>query len=66
MPGDYAGKAAKIATDRIAPALTAQIATLEAQKAQTSSDAGVWKLPQGDAYYAWALGAATTTTMTPD
>lgn len=66
MPGDYAGKAAKIATDRIAPALSAQIAALEAQKAQTGSTAGVWRLPQGDAYYAWALGAATTTTMTPD
>ncbi|OYW21972.1 DUF885 family protein [Sphingomonas sp.] len=66
MPGDYAVKAAKIATDRIAPALAAQIAALEAQRALTTSDAGVWKLPQGDAYYAWALQAATTTTMSPD
>ena len=66
MPGDYGAKAAKIAADRIAPALTAQIAALEGQKPKTTSGAGVWKLPQGDAYYAWALGAATTTTMTPD
>lgn len=66
MPGDYAAKAAKIATDRIAPALAAQIAALEGQKQATTSDAGAWKLPQGDAYYAWALQAATTTTMSPD
>ena len=30
------------------------------------SDAGVWKLPHGDEYYAWALRAGTTTRMTPD
>jgi uncharacterized protein (DUF885 family) len=33
---------------------------------RATADAGVWKLPQGDAYYAWALRAATTTRMTPD
>lgn len=66
MPGDFAARAARIATDRIAPALARQIAALEGQKAATTSDAGMWKLPQGDAYYAWALQAATTTTMTPD
>lgn len=26
----------------------------------------MWKLPQGDAYYAWALKAGTTTTLSPD
>lgn len=26
----------------------------------------MWKLPQGDAYYAWALSAGTTTQLTPD
>ena len=66
MPGDFAARAARIATDKIAPALARQIAALEGQKAATTSDAGMWKLPQGDAYYAWALQAATTTTMTPD
>lgn len=66
MPGNFAARAAAIASDRIAPALARQIAALESQKAVTTSDAGVWKLPQGDAYYAWALQAATTTTMTPD
>jgi uncharacterized protein (DUF885 family) len=31
-----------------------------------SSDAGAWKLPEGDAYYAWTLQAGTTTKLTPE
>ena len=64
--GNWAADAARIATDRIRPALDAQLAELKAQRPRATSDAGVWKLPQGDAYYAWALRAATTTRMTPD
>lgn len=66
LPGDFAGQAAKIAEDRIRPALEAQLAELKSHRARATSDAGVWKLPYGDAYYAWALQAATTTTMSPD
>lgn len=62
----YAVDAARIARQRIAPALDRQIALLEAQRPRTTSDAGVWKLPRGEEYYAWALRAGTTTTMTPD
>jgi uncharacterized protein (DUF885 family) len=66
MKGDYAGKAAKIAKDKIAPALQRQLTELEAHRKKATSDAGVWKLPRGDEYYAWALSAATTTRMTPE
>ena len=66
MPGDYAAKAAKIAADRIAPALDRQIAELEAHRQRATSEAGAWKLPRGDEYYAWALRAGTTTSMTPE
>ena len=66
MPGDYAAKAAKIATDKVAPALDRQISELEAHRRRATSDAGVWKLPHGDEYYAWALRAGTTTRMTPE
>ena len=59
-------KAAKIAADKIAPALDRQIAELEAHRRRATGDAGVWKLPRGDEYYAWALRAATTTRMTPE
>jgi len=66
IQGDYAAKATKIATDKIAPALDRQIAELQAHRKRATSDAGVWKLPRGDEYYAWALRVGTTTQMTPD
>ncbi|QGZ95563.1 DUF885 domain-containing protein [Terricaulis silvestris] len=66
LGGDFARRAALLASERIAPALDRQIAALEMQRSRTSSDAGVWKLPRGDEYYAWALRAGTTTDMTPD
>lgn len=62
----YAARAETIARARIAPALRRQIAELTLHRAVAISDAGVWKLPDGDAYYAWALRAATTTRLTPD
>jgi len=66
MPGNFAARAAKLATDKIAPALDRQIAELEAHRKQATGDAGVWKLPRGADYYAWTLRAGTTTRMTPD
>ena len=65
MPGNYAARAAKLAADKVAPALDRQIAELEAHRRRATGDAGVWKLPRGDEYYAWALRAGTTTRMTP-
>lgn len=62
----YGASAALIAAEKIAPALERQIAALDAQRTHSTNDAGVWKLPQGEAYYAWALRAATTTDMSPD
>ncbi|MEZ5959988.1 MAG: DUF885 family protein [Hyphomonadaceae bacterium] len=56
----------RIAERDIAPALDRQIDMLESMQRRADSDAGVWKLPRGDEYYAWALRAGTTTTMTPD
>jgi uncharacterized protein (DUF885 family) len=62
----YGADAARIAEQRIAPALDRQIAALEALQPRARADAGVWSLPRGEEYYAWALRAGTTTTMTPD
>lgn len=66
MNGDYAAKAQQITRTAIAPALARQAAELTRQRGLATMDAGVWKLPQGEAYYAWALQAGTTTTMSPD
>lgn len=66
LPGDFARQAEKIATDKVRPALNRQFAELTAHRKRATGDAGVWKLPDGDAYYAWALSAGTTTHLTPD
>ncbi|TGX55895.1 DUF885 domain-containing protein [Sphingomonas gei] len=65
MEGDFGNSAWMLANDKIAPALDRQLAELERQRARATSDAGVWKFKDGDAYYAWALHAGTTTRMSP-
>jgi uncharacterized protein (DUF885 family) len=65
MPGGYGAQAAKIAQEKVAPALERQFDEILAHRRRATSDAGVWKLPRGDEYYAWALRAGTTTNMTP-
>jgi len=64
IAGDYAGQAAKIISDKIYPALGRQIAALKTAGTKSNSDAGVWKLKDGEAYYSWLLRVGTTTTMT--
>lgn len=66
IPGDWTAKAAAIARYRVKPALERQLATIRSSRRQAKSDAGMWAQPDGDAWYAWALRASTTTTMTPD
>ncbi|NML04975.1 DUF885 family protein [Sphingomonas sp. G-3-2-10] len=66
MKGDFGQRAFDICTSVVAPALDRQIAELERHRAKATSDAGVWKFPDGEAYYAWALRAGTTTTRTPE
>ena len=66
MEGNYADKAKAIAESKIGPALERQIAALEELAPRATRNAGVWALPEGGAYYDWALQAGTTTTMSPD
>jgi uncharacterized protein (DUF885 family) len=56
----------KIVADEIFPALDRQLAALKAVRAKATAEAGVWKLPKGDEYYAWALRVGTTTTLSAD
>jgi uncharacterized protein (DUF885 family) len=59
-------RAEAILHGRIAPALTRQIAALQAQRPDASDIAGVWRLPDGEAYYAAALRANTTVDTAPE
>ncbi|HEY5720998.1 MAG TPA: DUF885 family protein [Allosphingosinicella sp.] len=66
IAGDWARRATTIVNAKVAPALDRQIAELTRHRARATMDAGAWKLPDGEAYYAWALRAATTSSRTPD
>ncbi len=66
ITGDFAAPATTLVSDKVFPAIDRQIAAVEEARKSANGDAGVWKLPQGEAYYAWALKIGTTTTMTAD
>jgi uncharacterized protein (DUF885 family) len=66
IAGDWAAEAGRRVEGGIAAALDAQIAAVKAARGQAVHDAGVWRLKDGDAYYAFAAKVGTTTTMTPD
>ncbi len=58
-------EAERITRERIVPAMQRQAAALRALRARATSDAGVWKLPNGAAYYAAALRLNTMSDLTP-
>ncbi|MFT3997828.1 MAG: DUF885 family protein [Asticcacaulis sp.] len=68
IAGNWGEAASKIVDGPVAAALAAQIAALKTARVKATHDAGVWKLRDGEAYYAFAAGSSsgTTTTMTPD
>jgi uncharacterized protein (DUF885 family) len=49
----------------VVPAYGRLIAFFEQQLPLATTDDGVWKLPDGDAFYAWRLRSETTTDLTP-
>ncbi len=65
ISGDYAGDAKKILVDKVYPALDRQIAVMKGLQAHATHDAGVWKLKDGESYYADSLLSWTTSTMSP-
>ena len=66
LAADYATPAAKIVAEEIFPALDRQIAAVQAARAKATSEAGIWKLKDGAAYYQDAVRASTTTDLTPE
>ena len=66
IAGDWETKATAIYNEKIGPALDRLIARTKAMRAAAVHDAGIWRLPRGDAFYAEALRFSTTTKMTPD
>jgi uncharacterized protein (DUF885 family) len=52
--------------ESVIPSYEKLIAYLEGLEVKSTTDDGVWKLPDGDAYYAYLLAHHTTTDMTPE
>ena len=52
-------------TSQVYPAYQKLIAYFQELLPKTATDDGVWKLPDGDAFYAYALHSNTTTNMAP-
>jgi uncharacterized protein (DUF885 family) len=61
VAGDWAARCTRIVETELYPAVDRQIAAFAKATAHAPSIAGVQRLPQGDAFYAWALRMGTTT-----
>ena len=65
LGADPSARATAIVETVVYPALDRQLAALRAIQPRATADAGVWKLPDGDRYYAWQLRSQTTTDLSP-
>ncbi|THD62273.1 DUF885 family protein [Phenylobacterium sp.] len=65
IEGDWAGQATQIYEQKVIPALERQMTLLETLKGKAIHDAGVWRLPDGEAFYAFELKTRTTSDTTP-
>jgi uncharacterized protein (DUF885 family) len=66
LPDDRVAKATAIVARDIFPAVERQRALVTELRGKAVHDAGCWRLPDGDAYYAAAAEAATTVAMSGD
>lgn len=66
VPGDWSARAQTIVADKVYPALRRQAAVFQGAQAGAVHDAGVWRLPNADGYYAWGVRNYTTTGLTGD
>ncbi|HKP78763.1 MAG TPA: DUF885 family protein [Phenylobacterium sp.] len=65
IAGDWTAQATAAYEGKVIPALDRQMALLESLKPKAVHEAGCWRLPDGEAYYAQVLYAQTTSRITP-
>ncbi len=63
---DYQARVENAISAQVYPAYQKLIDYFQALLPKTTTDDGVWKLPEGEAYYAYLLRLNTTTTMSPN
>lgn len=59
-------EAGKALLEEVKPGYATLMGELDALEKIATTDAGVWKFPQGDAFYAFELKKTTTTSLTAD
>jgi uncharacterized protein (DUF885 family) len=64
--GNFQTQVEAAITNSVYPAYQKLIDYFNGVLPKTTTDDGVWKLPEGDAYYAWVLRENTTTTLQPE
>lgn len=66
LPPERAQAVEKLMAERVFPAIDRQRALVTELRGRATHDAGVWRLPGGEAYYSAAASAATTVDMSGD
>ena len=66
IEGDWANQASALYAEKVAPALARQQALMESLQGKAVHDAGCWRLPDGEAYYATSLRNYTTSNISPE
>lgn len=64
LTGNHVARATTLVETKVFPALDSQIALVRGLRGRATADAGVWRLRDGEALYAAALKASTTTELT--
>ena len=63
LAGDWGARAQRMVEGEVYPALRRQAEAMRARRAGAAHDAGVWRLPDGEAYYDWGIRSYTTATL---
>jgi uncharacterized protein (DUF885 family) len=66
LPGNWDARATRLVQQLVYPALSRQIAALTKAAAKAPDTPGVHRLPDGEAYYRYALKLGTTTNLSPE
>ena len=64
--GQLVDEAAQLVATEVIPGYQAMISLFESMLPEATHDAGIWRLPDGDAIYATKLRSNTTTRYSPD
>jgi uncharacterized protein (DUF885 family) len=66
LSGDLEARATRLVEGEIYPVLARQHEVLQALAPKAGHEAGVWRLPEGEAYYRWLLREGTSTSLTAE